>query len=221
MKRVLAAVTAGALSLSGAALIGVSVASADSTTTTTTTLAPPVQGTNPVPVYMQVDTVTAGGGTGVLKPAVGCAQTNEFLVGQTVVFRMSAVNVAAGGVPLTGANTKSVTITIPGEAPLAMDYGNHGTTAFWSAGWHTTATTPIGVVNFTLERTGPLVAESDATAVLDGSRPALDSVVRSLTVGVMVSGQVIDGVKLVLPAVVVKIAEPPLRYGTGDWTTLR
>ena len=104
-------------------------------------------------MYMQVDTVTAGGGTGVLKPAVGCAQTNEFLVGQTVVFRMSAVNVAAGGVPLTGANTKSVTITIPGEAPLAMDYGNHGTTAFWSAGWHTTATTPIGVVNFTITLT--------------------------------------------------------------------
>lgn len=167
MKRVLAVLTAGTLSLSGAALVGVGAASASGTTTTTvaptttttaaptttTTLGPPIQGTKPLPVYMQVDTVTGSGGTGVLKPAVGCAQTNEFLVGQAVVFRMSAVNVAAGGTPLTAANTKSVVVNIPGGSPLTMSYGNHGTTAFWSAGWHTTAATPLGVVNFTITLT--------------------------------------------------------------------
>ena len=167
MKRVVAVVTAGMLSLGGAALVGIGTASADSTTTTTvaptttttaaptttTTLAPPIQGTAPLPIYMQVDTVTAGGGSGPLKPAYGCAQSNEFLVGQAVVFRMSAVNVAAGGTPLTAANTKSVVVNIPGTAPLPMDYGNHGTTAFWSAGWHTTSTTPLGVVHFTITLT--------------------------------------------------------------------
>ena len=184
MKRVVAVVTAGMLSLSGAALVGVGVASADTTTTTTapttsttaaptttTTLAPPIQGTNPVPVYMQVDTVTAGGGSGPLKPAYGCAQSNEFLVGQAVVFRMSAVNVAAGGTPLTAANTKSVIITIPGEAPLTMSYGNHGTTAFWSAGWHTTSTTPLGVVHFTITLTTKAIpAVSKIVRVKQGSK---------------------------------------------------
>ncbi len=184
MKRVVAVVTAGMLSLSGVALVGVGAASADTTTTTTappttttvaptttTTLGPPIQGTNPVPVYMQVDTVTAGGGSGPLKPAYGCAQSNEFLVGQAVVFRMSAVNVAAGGTPLTATNTKSVVITIPGEAPLTMDYGNHGTTAFWSAGWHTTAATPLGVVHFTITLTTKAIpAVTKIVRVKQGSK---------------------------------------------------
>ncbi len=186
MKRVLAVLTAGTLSLSGAALVGVGAASASGTTTTTvaptttttvaaptttTTLGPPIQGTQPLPVYMQVDTVTAGGGSGVLKPAYGCAQSNEFLVGQAVVFRMSAVNVAAGGTPLTAANTKSVVITIPGESPLTMNYGNHGTTAFWSAGWHTTAATPLGVVHFTITLTTKAIpAKTKVIRVKQGNK---------------------------------------------------
>ncbi len=187
MKRVVAALAAGALSLSGLALLGVSTASADSTTTTTT-LGPPVQGTSPVPVYMQVDTVTAGGGSGPLKPAYGCAQTNEFLQGQTVVFRMSAVNVLAGGIPLTATNTKSVVINIPGTTALTMDYGNHGTTAFWSAGWHGTATYPLGVVNFTI------VLTTKAT-------PAVTKVIR-----------VHQGTKIVRKRIIVKKAVPSVSY---------
>ena len=163
MKRVAAALTAGALSLSGAALVGLGSASATGTTTTTaaptttttagptttTTLGPPIQGTANVPVYMNVDTVVGGGGTGILKAAIGCAQTNEFYVGQTVVFRMSGVNVATGGTPLTPKNVISANVVIPGVAtPAPMNYGNHGTVAFWTYGWNTTGYPTLGVVNF-------------------------------------------------------------------------
>ena len=147
MKRVVAALAAGALSLSGLALLGASTASADSSTTTT--LANPIQGTANLPVYLNVDTVVGGGGTGILKAPIGCALTNEFYVGQTVVFRMSGVNVGSGGTPLTAANVKSAVVVIPGIAtPAPMNYGNHGTVAFWTYGWNTASYPTLGVVNF-------------------------------------------------------------------------
>ena len=163
MKRVVAALTAGALSLSGAALVGMGTASATGTTTTTaaptttttaaptttTTLGPPIQGTANVPIYMNVDTVVGGGGTGILKAPIGCAMTNEFYVGQTVVFRMSGVNVATGGTPLTPKNVISANVVVPGVAtPFPMNYGNHGTVAFWTYGWKTAGYPTLGVVNF-------------------------------------------------------------------------
>jgi hypothetical protein len=132
-------------------LLNVTTASADSTTTTTTTttLAPPVQGSAPLPLALNVDTVVGSGGTGALKAPVGCAQTNEFLIGQTVVFRLSGLDVATGGVALTPKNVSSVVVTIPGVAtPLVMAYGNHGAVAFWSVGWNTVGYTTTGIVNF-------------------------------------------------------------------------
>jgi hypothetical protein len=155
MKRIMSVVAAGAVALGGVALLGGGAATADTTTTTsttTTTLGPPIQGTSNLPLYLNVDTVVGGGvAAGVPKPAVGCALTNEFFVGQTVVFRMSGVNVATGGTPLTPANVASATVTIPGlTAPLVMGYGNHGTVAFWSLGWNTTGYKTLGVVPFKL-----------------------------------------------------------------------
>jgi hypothetical protein len=129
--------------------VGMGVASAQTTTTTTTTLAPPVQGTTPLPVAFNVDTVVATGGTGALQAPVGCAQTNEFLIGQTVVFRMSGQDVLTGGQPLTPKNVSSATITVPGlSTPLTMNYGNHGSVAFWSVGWNTAGYPTTGIVNF-------------------------------------------------------------------------
>lgn len=189
MKRVVAAVTAGALSLSGAALMGASGASADATTTTTTTLAPPVQGAAPLPIFLNVTTVVGSGGTGVLKPAVGCAQTNEFLVGQTVVFRVFGVNVATGGTPLTPKNVASATVVIPGVAtPAPMAYGNHGTSAFWSYGWNTTGYSTLGIVSFQIVFTTKAV-------------PAVTKVVKAR-----------QGSRIVRKRVVVKKAVPSSTY---------
>jgi hypothetical protein len=150
MKRMIAGVAAGAMALGGLSLFSVTTASADSTTTTTTTtLGPPVQGSAPLPLALNVDTVVGSGGTGALKAPVGCAQTNEFLIGQTVVFRLSGVDVVTGGVALTPKNVSSVIVTVPGVAtPLVMNYGNHGLVAFWSVGWNTTGYATTGIVNF-------------------------------------------------------------------------
>jgi hypothetical protein len=152
MKRLISGVAVGAMALSGLSLAGVTTAvnaTADTTTTTTTTLAPPVQGIHPLAIALNVDTVVGSGGAGVLKATVGCAQTNEFLIGQTVVFRMSGQLVTTGGTPLTPVNVSSATVVIPGVAtPLVLNYGNHGAVAFWSTGWNTTGYPTTGIVNF-------------------------------------------------------------------------
>ncbi len=190
MRKVLASVAVGALALSGTTLVTGAVGASSTTTTTappttsttaptTTTLAPPVQGAANLPLYLNVDTVVGSGGTGVLKAPIGCAMTNEFYVGQTVVFRMSGVNVATGGTPLTGSNVASATITVPGIAtPFTMNYGNHGTAAFWSYGWNTTGYATMGVVPFKL-------------TVTTKSVPAVTKVVRQKIKGKWVQKRVV------------------------------
>lgn len=161
MKKFISGVAAGALALGCMSMIGVVSASADTTTTTTTaapttttTQAPPVQGAAPVALALTVDTVVASGMTGTLAyayPLAGCAMTNEFLVGQTVVFRMWGNDVSTGGQPLTSANVLSAIITIPGvTTPVAMAYGNHGTAAYWTGAWKTTGYPTMGAVKFSL-----------------------------------------------------------------------
>lgn len=116
--------------------------------TATPTPAPPVQGAKKS-VFMTVDTVQGTGGSPA--PAVGCSQTNLFRRGQQVVFRMWGINAKLGGVALTKKNVTSVQITIPGlAAPIAMNYGSHGTVSFWAAPWKIDLTYPLGVVDFSV-----------------------------------------------------------------------
>jgi hypothetical protein len=100
------------------------------------TVASPVQGTTPNPISLYVDTIVASGATGVLAPefGAGCEITSEFIVGQTMVFRVYGNDAALGGAVLTPLNVSTATVTIPGVAtPLALSYGNHGGVAFWTA----------------------------------------------------------------------------------------
>ncbi|HUV57580.1 MAG TPA: hypothetical protein VMV96_02110 [Acidimicrobiales bacterium] len=149
----MSSVAVAAVALSSLSTFGAVAATADTTTTTTppptttTTLGPPIQGVTPLNVAFQVDTVQGSSSTSI-KPPVGCAQTNQFYVGQQVVFRMAAVNVAAGGIALTGANATAQVI-VPGVAtPITMGYGNHGTVAFWTGAWKTGGYPTMGVVAF-------------------------------------------------------------------------
>jgi hypothetical protein len=99
-------------------------------------VAAPVQGNPGGPVSLYVDTILASGATGVLAPAfgAGCEITNEFIVGQTIVFRVYGNDFALGGAALTTQNVSSATVTIGGMAtPLALSYGNHGGVSFWTA----------------------------------------------------------------------------------------
>ena len=125
-------------------------------------VAVPVQnvvGVSPIPLY--VDTIVASGAySTALQPAYGgCQITNEFLAGQTVVFR--AYGFDANGVALTPLNVSSATVTIQGVAtPLTLGFANHGASsqsngngaAFWTAPLPTGGTnySTLGLIPYTV-----------------------------------------------------------------------
>jgi len=115
----------------------------------------PVQGTTPSPISLYVDTIIASGSTGALAPRFGvsCAITSQFIVGQTIVFRVYGNDSDLGGAVLDSSNVASAYVTVAGIAnPIPLTYGNHSGVAFWSAPLKT-GTAPglygtLGVVNF-------------------------------------------------------------------------
>ena len=134
------------------------------TSTTSTTLGPPAQGQGRHALFMYVDTVTGAGSNPA--PAAGCAQTNLFEPGQVVVFRMDGVNVAAGGINLTGANVANAWVKIPGLKAIPMFFGNHGTNSYWTGAWTIAKNYPLGIVDFAVHVvTKPVPATSTAAAV--------------------------------------------------------
>lgn len=106
------------------------------------------------PIHIYVDTVLASGTSGPLAPRFGisCAITNEYLVGQTIVFRIYANNADQGGAPMTTNNTAKAYIEIAGvNDPLPLSYGNHAGIAFWVAVLKTGAAplyNTLGVINY-------------------------------------------------------------------------
>jgi len=112
----------------------------------------PVQGVIS-PIHIYVDTVLASGSTGALAPRfASCAITNEYLLGQTIVFRVYANNADQGGAVLDSSNTAQAFIEVAGvKDPIAMTYGNHSGVAFWTAILKTGAAplyNTLGVINF-------------------------------------------------------------------------
>ena len=112
----------------------------------------PVQGIVS-PLHIYVDTVLASGSTGALAPRFnGCAIMNEFMVGQTIVFRVYANNADQGGAVMDSSNTSKAFIEVAGiKDPIAMSYGNHSGVAFWTAVLKTGAAplySTIGVINY-------------------------------------------------------------------------
>jgi hypothetical protein len=112
----------------------------------------PVQGTIS-PIHIYVDTVLATGSTGALAPRFnGCAIMNEFMVGQTIVFRVYANNADQGGAVMDSTNTSKAFIEIAGiKDPVPMSYGNHSGVAFWTAVLKTGVAplySTIGVINY-------------------------------------------------------------------------
>jgi hypothetical protein len=163
------AATAGLATMG--AFVTATGASADSTTTTTspaptttTTLAPPAQGVGPHHLFLYVDTVT--GGASNPKPAGDCVQTNTFLRGQQVVFRMYGINIADHGANLTSANVASAFVRIPGLAKIPLKFGNHGTTSYWTAAWTVGQHYPLGVVDFSVHVVTKAVPATSSSAAV-------------------------------------------------------
>ncbi len=122
------------------------------------TVGTPIQGQQ-FPISMYVDTIMAGGPSGTpTSPIVGagCEITNEFLVGQTIVFRVYGNDAELNGAPLTPVNVSSATISIAGfsGSPITMSYGSHGGEAFWigvlSTGTGTGQYDTLGVIPYTV-----------------------------------------------------------------------
>jgi hypothetical protein len=148
----------------GAVTLGATLTPTDTTDYTSATgtyaatVATPVQGT-PGPIDLYVDTILASGSTGALAPefGAGCEITNEFILGQTIVFRVYGNDYDLNGATLTPANVPvgGATVTIAGVAtPLTLTYGNHGGVAFWTAPLATGTKTgdydTLGTINYTV-----------------------------------------------------------------------
>jgi len=142
----------------------------------------PVQGIVPNPISLYVDTVLASGSTGVLAPRFGisCAVTSQFIVGQTIVFRVYGNDADLGGAVLDSTNVASAFVTVAGVAtPIPLAYGNHSGVAFWTAVLKTGAAplyNTLGVINFKVtvttkdRNTVKVLATKLAPRMLNGKR---------------------------------------------------
>ena len=148
----------------GSISLGATFTPTDAVTYATATATPiaelvalPVQGASATPIALYVDTILASGSTGALAPVfgAGCEITNEFILGQTIVFRVYGNDYDLAGAPLTPLNVSSATVTVPGVAtPLALAYANHSGVAFWTAplktGTGAGLYSALGVINYTV-----------------------------------------------------------------------
>ena len=110
------------------------------------TIAGPIQGNTGGPIYFTVDTV----GT-----ANNCGIQSQYVVGDGIVFRVSANDSAFGGAALTSANVSSATLTVNGFATvIPLAYANHGGLGMWTGVLQTgTAAgdySPTGAIPYTI-----------------------------------------------------------------------
>jgi hypothetical protein len=218
----------------GPVILGATFAPTDTTDFATATAAPytvnvavPVQtvtGLSPIPLY--VDTIVASPAAGLTKTSPiypvwgGCQITNEFLVGQTIVFR--AFGYAANGTPLTPLNVSSATVTVQGvTAPLTMSFANHGVTntiqgtngvAFWTAPLLTGGTgySTLGLIPYTV--TFKTIAVPAVTKKVPATKWVL---LRRTGKVVHVNGKVVYVIKKYTKTVIVTPAVPG---ATGTFT---
>jgi hypothetical protein len=112
------------------------------------------------PISIFVDTVLASGSSGVLAPRFSaCAVQSEYLLGQTIVFRVYANNADLGGAVMDNTNTAKAFIEISGvKDPIALSYGNHSGVSFWTAVLKTgTAVgqySTLGIINYKITMVG-------------------------------------------------------------------
>ena len=134
------------------------------------------------PIHIYVDTVLASGTSGALGPRFGvsCAITNEYIVGQGIVFRVYANNSDQGGAVMDSKNTAKAYIEIAGvKDPIVLNYGNHSGIAFWTAVLKTGAAplyNTLGVINYKVtiiakdSSTMKVLSTKLAARVIDGKR---------------------------------------------------
>jgi hypothetical protein len=174
----------------------------------------PVQGVVS-PIHIYVDTVLASGSTGALAPRYnGCAIMNEFMLGQTIVFRVYANNADQGGAVMDSSNTTKAYIEVAGvKDPIQMAYGNHSGVAFWTAVLKTGAAplySTLGVINYKIT----MVAKDSSTMKVLSTKltPRMENGKRVLNAS---GSTVYDRVSYYRT---VKL-DIPLKGATGTWSS--
>ncbi|NNN08581.1 MAG: hypothetical protein HKL85_05235 [Acidimicrobiaceae bacterium] len=154
MRKLVTQIAAGAMVIGSVAMFGATGSGASTPkAATTTTMAPPFVTGNKW-LSVNVDNVMGNGSPGVTS---GCYLANNFIQGQTVVFRMWGTDNLNGKpllgdvsptTPIKGSNVQSVVILdLPGVSPNPqMTYNTRD--GYFTYGWFTNASTPTGVVPF-------------------------------------------------------------------------
>ena len=205
----------------GATVLNAVLTPTDTTTYTVANAAPftvkigtPVQGTTPNPISLYVDEVLASGSTGALAPRFGvsCAVTSQYIIGQTIVFRVYGNDADLGGAVLGPTNVASASIQIAGVAnPIPLTYGNHSGVAFWSAVLKTGAAplyNTLGVINFKVT-----VVTKDQTTVKVLSTKLVPRVVNGVKVRDANGHLIIDRVSYYRTSTL----SSPLKGAVGVW----
>lgn len=208
---------------SGATVLGGVLTPTDATNFTSATapaftvkVGVPVQGVIS-PIHIYVDTVLASGSTGVLAPRFGvsCAITSQYIVGQTIVFRVYANNADLAGAVMDPTNTAKAYIEIAGvKDPITMTYGNHSGVAFWvgvlrtgtAAGLYNT----LGVISFKVT----MVAKE-----LNTVKVLTTKLVRKVVNGVQVKDSSGRLVYERVPAFRTVSVSPALASSVGTWSS--
>jgi hypothetical protein len=177
----------------------------------------PVQGVIS-PIHMYVDTVLGSGATGVLAPRFGvsCAITSEYIVGQTIVFRVYANNADWGGAVMDSSNTAQAYIEVSGwPTKIPLTYGNHSGVSFWTGvlktGTGNGMYSTLGLINFKVT----MVAKDTSTMKVLSTKlaPKLVNGVRQLDPA---TGRTIyDRVSYYRTVQV----SPALKGATGTWSS--
>ncbi|CAB4767564.1 unannotated protein [freshwater metagenome] len=163
---------------------------------------------------MYVDTVLASGSTGVLAARFGvsCAITSQFIVGQTIVWRVYGNNETLGGAVMDSSNTVKGYIEVAGvKDPLPLTYGNHSGVAFWTAVLKTGTATglynTLGVISYKVTM---IAKDQDSIKVLSTklTRKAVNGV------PVKVDGQYVYER---VPAYKTVKVTPALKGAVGTW----
>jgi hypothetical protein len=174
----------------------------------------PVQGIVS-PIHMYVDTILATGSTGALAPRYnGCAIMNEFMLGQTIVFRVYGNNADQGGAVMDSSNTTKAYIEVAGiKDPIALAYGNHSGVAFWTGVLKTGAAplySTLGVINYKVT----MIAKDSSTMKVLSTKltPRMENGKRVLSDTGATVYERVSYYRTVNLSV-------PLRGATGTWTS--
>lgn len=208
---------------SGATVLGGVLTPTDATNFTSATagaftvkVGVPVQGVIS-PIHIYVDTVLASGSTGVLAPRFGvsCAITSQYIVGQTIVFRVYANNADLAGAVMDPTNTAKAYIEIAGvKDPIVMTYGNHSGVAFWvgvlKTGTATGLYNTLGVISFKVT----MVAKELSTV-----KVLTTKLVRKVVNGVQVKDSSGRLVYERVPAFRTVPVSPALASSVGTWSS--